>query len=141
MSIAFPRIARILLASSALLAAFCATSAFAQEKVVFQVTDGDEGKWNMVLNNVRNLQKDVSPDAQIEIVAYGPAVSYLKAGSPIAARIGETAANKVKIVACRNSMNGMKLTDADMNPAVAVVPAGVTEVFRKQQEGWIYIRP
>jgi intracellular sulfur oxidation DsrE/DsrF family protein len=123
------------------LALIASCSAFAEDKVVFQVTDGDEAKWNMVLNNVRNLQKAADPDAQIEIVAYGPAVALLKSGSPIATRINEAVNAKVKVVACKNTMANMKLTEADMLADVGYVPAGVVEVMRKQQQGYVYIRP
>ena len=38
-------------------------------------------------------------------------------------------------------MHGHKLTQADMNPSVGYVPAGVTEIMKKQSEGWAYLRP
>ncbi|MEO8937140.1 MAG: DsrE family protein [Burkholderiaceae bacterium] len=115
--------------------------AFAQDKVIFQVTDSDVARWNLVLNNVRNLQTAIGPDADIEIVAYGPGVALLKAGSPIAARITETVGNKVQVVACQNTMAGMKLTKGDMLQDIGYVPSGVVEVMRKQQQGYAYIRP
>lgn len=115
--------------------------ALAQDKVVFQATDGDVAKWNLILNNVRNLQAAASPDADIEVVAYGPAVTLLKSDSPLAARIKETVANKVKVVACKNTMAGQKLTEADMLTDIGYVPAGVVEVMKKQQQGYVYIRP
>jgi uncharacterized protein len=121
---------------------FAAVASFAQDKVVFQVTESDEAKWNLLLNNVRNLQKAVDADmADIEVVAYGPGVSMLKAGSPMATRIAELVGNKVKVVACQNTMAAQKLTKEDMLPEIGYVPAGVVEVMRKQQQGYAYIRP
>jgi intracellular sulfur oxidation DsrE/DsrF family protein len=38
-------------------------------------------------------------------------------------------------------MANMKLTEADMLADVGFVPAGVVEVMRKQQQGYVYIRP
>lgn len=115
--------------------------AFAQDKVIFQVTESDVARWNLVLNNVRNLQTAVGPDADIEIVAYGPGVALLKADSPIAARITETVGHKVHVVACQNTMAGMKLAKGDMLQDIGYVPSGVVEVMRKQQQGYAYIRP
>lgn len=131
------RLLMLLVAAAALVAA----PAFAADRVVFQVTDGDEGRWNMVLNNVRNLQAGIGPDADIEIVSYGPSVALLKADSPIAQRIHDAVAAHVRVVVCQNTMAGMKLAESDMLPDVGFVPAGVVEVLRKQQAGYAYIRP
>jgi intracellular sulfur oxidation DsrE/DsrF family protein len=132
------------LARRALFAAFvlvASTTAFAADRAVFQVTEADEAKWNLVLNNARNLQNGAEPGAEIEIVAYGPGVMLLKAGSPIAARIAEAANNRIKVVACRNTMAANRLVEGDMLPDIGYVPAGVVEVMRKQQQGFAYIRP
>lgn len=125
-----------------LVAALALSSAVvAEDKVVFQVTDGDVDRWNMVLNNVRNLQTAVGDQADVEVVVYGPGITLLKAGSPIAGRITEAVAAKVRVVACENTMAGMKLTHGDMLTDVGYVPSGVVEVMRKQQQGYTYIRP
>lgn len=121
----------------------CSAGCYAQEKVIFQVTDNDVARWTLTLNNVRNLQNGVggADKADIEVIAYGPGIQLLRAGSPIAARITETVGNKVKVVACENTMAGNQLTHADMLPDIGYVPAGVVEVMRKQQAGYAYIRP
>ncbi len=130
---------------SLVLACGLAFSAFAmaQDKVIFQVTDNDVGKWTLTLNNVRNLQTGVggADQADIEVIAYGPGIQLLKADSPIAARISEAVGRKVKVVACENTMAGNKLTHADMLSDIGYVPSGVVEVMRKQQQGYAYIRP
>jgi intracellular sulfur oxidation DsrE/DsrF family protein len=38
-------------------------------------------------------------------------------------------------------MTALKLTKADMNPAISYALAGVVEPMKRQQEGWSYIRP
>ena len=112
-----------------------------RNKVVFQVTEADPSKWNLVLNNVRNLQTDVADEgSEIEVVVYVPGIGMLKSDSAVAARVAETIKAGVKIVACQNTMKGMKLTPADMLPEIGYVPAGVVEVMRKQQQGYAYIR-
>lgn len=118
------------------------TAAWAQNKVVFQVSDNDPAKWNLALNNVRNLQQDVGADKlDVELVAYGPGIHMLKMDSPVANRVAEALGRKVKIVACENTMAGLKLQKADMLPDLGYVPAGVTELMQRQQQGWAYIRP
>jgi intracellular sulfur oxidation DsrE/DsrF family protein len=114
----------------------------AKNKVVFQVSDPEPAKWNLALNNVRNLQTELPDDeSDIEVVVYGPGIGMLKADSPVANRIADTLKNGVKVVACENTMKGMKLTYADMLPSIGYVPAGVVEIMRKQQQGYSYIRP
>jgi uncharacterized protein len=113
-----------------------------KSKVVIQVSDGDAAKWNLALNNARNLQADLgAANVDIEIVAYGPGIGMLKADSAVGGRVGEALASGVKVVACDNTMRGQKLTKPDMLPDVGYVAAGVVEIMQKQQQGWAYIRP
>ena len=119
-----------------------AQPANARLRIVFQVSDGELAKWNLALNNVRNVQTELPDDApEIEVVAYGPGIGMLKSDSPIAARVAETLKNGVKVVACENTMKNMKLVYADMLPNIGYVPAGVVEIARKQQQGFAYIKP
>ncbi|MEP6791388.1 MAG: DsrE family protein [Ramlibacter sp.] len=117
-------------------------SAPKRHKIVVQVSDNDTGKWNLALNNIRNLQDDVgAANVDIELVAYGPGIGILKADAETSNRVADAVKNGVKVLACENTMRGQKLTKADMNPAVGYVPAGVTEIMKKQTEGWAYLRP
>ena len=109
-------------------------------KVVFQVSDGDLAKWNLALNNARNVQKD-RKGAIIEIVAYGPGIGMLKADSEVADRVGEAVDSGVKVVACGNTMKSQNLTKDDMNSKIGYVQAGVVELMDRQMEGYSYIRP
>lgn len=109
-------------------------------KVVFQVSDNDPAKWNLALNNAKNVQKDLK-GAQIEIVAYGPGIGMLKGDSEVANRVGEAVDSGVKVVACGNTMRGQKLTKADMNPKIGYVQAGVVELMERQMQGYAYVRP
>ena len=109
-------------------------------KVVFQVSDSDPAKWNLALNNAKNVQKDLK-GAKIEIVAYGPGIGMLKADSEVANRISEAVDSGMTVVACGNTMKGQKLTKEDMNPKIGYVQAGVVELMDRQMEGYTYIRP
>lgn len=111
-------------------------------KVVIQVSDADPGKWNLALNNAKNLQTDLgAANVDIEIVAYGPGIGMLKLESPVSERVGEASAAGVKIIACENTMRGQKLTRADMLNGIGYVAAGVVEIMSRQQQGWAYLRP
>jgi intracellular sulfur oxidation DsrE/DsrF family protein len=131
----------LLMAVSTLFTGY-ATAATAKEKVVFQVSDNDAGKWNLALNNAKNVQDSFGADkVEVEIVVYGPGIGMLKADAPISDRVGTSIKSGVQIVACENTMTALKLTKADMNPAISYVPAGVVELMKRQKEGWAYIRP
>ena len=111
-------------------------------KVVIQVSDGDQAKWNLALNNARNIQADLgAANVDIEIVAYGPGIGMLKLDSPVANRVDEANAAGVKVLACENTMKGQKLVRSDMLGTVGYVNAGVVEIMQRQQQGWAYIRP
>ena len=111
-------------------------------RVVMQVSDAEPAKWNLALNNARNIQSDLGASkVEIEIVAYGPGIGMLRNGSAVQSRIDEATLSGVKVVACENTMHAQKLTHADMVPGIGYVPAGVVEIMQKQQEGWSYIRP
>ena len=122
--------------------AFSEQVAAAANKVVVQVSDADPAKWNLALNNVRNLQADLgAKNVDIEIVAYGPGIGMLKADSVVSYRIGEALGAGVKIVACENTMRGQKLNQPDMLEGIGYVKAGVVEIMQRQQQGWTYLRP
>ena len=114
----------------------------AKQKVIFQVSDNDPKKWNLALNNAKNVQEDLGKEkVDIEIVAYGPGLPMLQLDSEVGGRVKDALENGVKIVACENTMNKQKLTRADMLPNLAYAKAGVVELAQKQGEGYAYIKP
>ena len=119
-----------------------AQQASVRPRVVMQVSDADPGKWNLALNNAKNIQADLgASNVDIEIVAYGPGIGMLKADSVVGSRIDEAVGAGVKVIACENTMRAQKLDKADMLAKVGYVSAGVVELMQKQQQGWAYIRP
>jgi intracellular sulfur oxidation DsrE/DsrF family protein len=119
-----------------------ATAQTEKQRVVFQVSDNDPAKWNLALNNARNVQQELGKqNVQIEIVAYGPGLGMLKGDSPVAARLAGALDENVGLLACENTMTNTKTTKADMYGGIAYVPAGVTHIMKRQREGWAYIRP
>ena len=113
-----------------------------KNKLVLQVSDNDPAKWALTFNNVSNVQADLGEDdVEMEVVAYGPGIAMLKAGSPMAQRITAALKTGVKVVACENTMKTQKLSYADMLPDIGYVQAGVVELMQKQQQGYDYIKP
>lgn len=123
-------------------AAFAQQAAAKRNRIVVQMSDADPAKWNLALNNIRNLQEDVgAANVDIELVAYGPGIGMLKMDAPVAQRVADATKAGVKVLACENTMKGQKLVKEDMNASIGYVPAGVTEIMKKQTEGWAYLRP
>ena len=113
-----------------------------RHKLVIQVSDNDPAKWNLALNNAKNVQDDVgAANVDIEIVAYGPGIGMLKLESPSAARVADAIKANIKVIACENTMRTQKITRDDMQSAISYVPAGVTEIMVRQGDGWAYVRP
>ena len=137
-------VALVITGVSSLLAsdAIAEGNAAKQNRVVMQVSDNDPVKWNLALNNARNLQTDLgAANVEIEIVAYGPGLGMLKAESKVADRLAQALDNNVGLLACENTMTNTKVSRDDMYGGIAYVKAGVTHLMKRQQEGWAYIRP
>jgi uncharacterized protein len=130
------------LAQSTAPAVASANASAQANRIVIQVSDNDPAKWNLALNNARNIQTDLgASNVAIEIVAYGPGINMLKMDSAVGGRIDEALASGVKVVACENTMRGAKLAKPDMLDKIGYVPAGVVELMQRQQQGWAYLRP
>jgi len=111
-------------------------------KVVLQVSDGDPAKWNLALNNAGNIQHDLGKEnVDIEIVAYGPGLSMLKADSKVAGRLAKALDDSVNLLACENTMHNTKVTKADMYSGISYVKAGVVHIMQRERQGWAYVRP
>ena len=132
------------------LAMLTTTAAFApaqaqqsvRPKVVVQMSDGDQAKWNLALNNMRNMQAELgAANIDIELVVYGPGIGMVKADSVVGNRVDEAMTAGVKVLVCETTMTGAKLTPADMMSKVGYVRAGAVEITQKQMQGWAYLRP
>ena len=119
-------------------------SAYAQEAshhVVVALTSGDEADWRLTLGNIRNLIAALPADStDVEVVAYGPGIGFVRKGSSADAEIQALEAKHVRFVACENSMRMQKITLADLVTGVSSVPSGIVEVVTKQEHGWTYIK-
>ncbi len=118
-----------------------ASAAGKKHHVVFHVTDSDPVKWNQVLNNAGNLQKNIGKDnVEIEVVANGPGLDMLKFESAVGNRMKDAIGNGVEIYACAATMKATNVTEKDLFPGVKTVPGGVIEIMEKQEAGWTYLK-
>lgn len=132
----------LLLAGTGLFAGAARAAPKAKQRLVIQVSDADPGKWQLALNNARNVQTELGKDnVEIEIVAYGPGLDMLKAESKVAAGLAAALDSSVGLIACENTMHNRHVSRDDIYAGVRFVPAGVTHIMKRQGEGWAYIRP
>ena len=137
--------------AASLVGIVAATSALAQAKLdrasqpaklVIQVSDAEPAKWNLALNNAKNVQEELgSKNVQIEIVAYGPGIGMLKKDAITSDRVDEATMAGIKVVACENTIRNLKLTRADIHSAASYANSGVVEIMQKQKAGCAYVRP
>ena len=113
-----------------------------QMRVVMQISENQPAVWNLALNNIRNVQHELgAKNVDVEVVAYGPGLAMLRDDSLTANRVQEAMATGVRFVACRNTMQNQKITEAQLIPGIGYAQAGVIEIITKQMEGYAYLRP
>lgn len=111
-------------------------------RVVFQVTLDGEDNWNKVLNQIENLKKGLAPEkVEIEVVTHGDAAGFVLAkNTALSERIQKNEANGVQFAFCSNTQRKNNIKAEEITPGVTIVPAGIVEVVRKQEQGWSYIK-
>ena len=57
-----------------------------------------------------------------------------------AAEIHKLESSHVHFIACGNAMRKQHLEASDLVAGSEVVPAGIVEVVKKQEQGWSYIK-
>lgn len=113
-----------------------------QNRLVFQVNEGDSKLWNGVLANIRNIQAELgAKNVAVAVVAIGPGLGMLTADSLTATGVQDALVAGVEFVACGNSMQALHIGKDDLVEGVSVVTAGYVELMRRQQAGWAYLRP
>jgi len=139
---------RVLTALLACLAIMLAVPAGAADpaskpmRIVMQISENQPAIWNLALNNIRNSQKDLGvKNIEVEVVAYGPGLAMLRDDATVANRVQEAMTAGVRFVACRNTMENQKITEAQMLPGISYAQAGVIQIVKRQMEGYAYLRP
>lgn len=114
-------------------------------KVLFHVNEVD--RWDVAFTNITNLLYDVGRDnVDVTVLANGPSVVVYTDADKV--RTMESFSEEgVKFLVCRNSLNKLCsagvvcLKEKDLPSFVSVVPAGITEIIKKQHEGYAYVKP
>ncbi|CAG4905933.1 unnamed protein product [Acidocella sp. C78] len=125
--------------------AFLHANPAATRHVVIQVSAAAPGHWLMALNNAQNLLAALGArKVQIVVVAFGPGVKMLLAGSPVARRVAALDAEGVEFDACHNTMAAMARHLGHMPklvPQAVIVPAGAERIVQLEAHGFAYLKP
>ncbi len=114
-------------------------------KVVFEVAMDGADKWQGALRNVENVRISLGAKTKVEVVTHGKGVGMLLAktsaeNAEMKAKLEQLHAAGVVFAACENTMKREKIEKKDLVELSTTVDSGVSEVVRKQEAGYAYIK-
>ncbi|MGO9377397.1 MAG: DsrE family protein [Dissulfurispiraceae bacterium] len=114
-------------------------------KVLFHINENE--KWQVVLGNITNLLEDTGQEnVDVVVLANGFSVYGYTDPDKISS-MEQLSTRGVKFIVCRNSLKnmcqeGVACVKETLLPSfIGVVPAGITEIIRRQQDGYAYVKP
>jgi len=119
--------------------------AWAQDKVVYHVSDTDAQALS-ALRNIRN-HLDTDSTAKITVVAHAQGVDFLmegakdKNGSPYAGPVSALKSRGVNFEICEITLKTRNLSKDAFIQEADFVPSGVVRITKLQLQGYAYIRP
>lgn len=143
---------KLLVLSAALLLALGAGLAqaadYAKQKVVYHVNYSDEKQLTAALGNIQNHINAVGKDnIDVKVVMHGPGLDLLKIANTnpdMQQKVVNLKNQKVGFQVCNNTLKGRKISYKNDLFDVSekdIVPSGVAELAKLQQEGYVYIKP
>ena len=124
---------------------FNASHADRANKVVYHINLGNEQATD-ALRNIKN-HLAIDPKAKIVVVAHSAGVDFLlegaedKNGNPYSGPVAELSAKGVDFRVCQVTLERRKIDPKKVIPEAKLVPSGVVEVTKLQQEGYAYLKP
>lgn len=111
-------------------------------------------RWPVAVGNIINLLNDVG-DANISVIVVSNGagvkgyISCAEEGAGICVsdtmdplkKMEELSKRGVRFLACRNALKANNIDEKNLPAFVEVVPAGMTELIKRQKEGFAYIKP
>ncbi len=111
-----------------------------QHKIIWDINSKDTAEQSIIFRQIGNVLKE-SPDAKIEIVYHGGAITGVVQGSSFFAdKVQEFLQKGVIFAACNNSLRRYNIDPSKVLPGVTVVPVAILELVKKQEQGWSYIK-
>ncbi len=124
-------------------------SGYDAQKVVYHINyDGQSGtSYGAALGNIQNHINAVgSNNMEVEVVMHGDGLGLLMAAKEndrLQTQIGGLKGQNVRFRICANTLEGRDIALDDLYDAwdEDVVPSGVAELSKLQQDGYTYIKP
>ena len=111
-------------------------------KVVFHLSDAEERRRRMVVNNMTNLLEDETVDIDdVALVVNSGGIELLVAGGTFSAQIDALADQGAQFKVCGNSLWQSEYDESGLHLESEVVSSGVGELGRLQEQGYRYIKP
>ncbi|MBR0716666.1 hypothetical protein [Bradyrhizobium liaoningense] len=118
---------------------------FAEHRIVLQLSDGDAKKQALVLSVANNLIKHYDPDkVAVEVVAFGPGIDLLRAGSDHRKQVESLIAQGVRFDICLNTVDTLERETGkrpDFIPSATPVQVGVAQILFLTESGYTLVRP
>ncbi len=109
--------------------------------IVFHVDLNDEAVLNIAISNIANYFTAIEGQkAEVVMLVNGPAVNLFKKETALPA-LKDLQGKGLQIRVCQNAMNKFSLPKEMLMDGVQVVPAGIVELARLQNERYTYIKP
>ena len=124
---------------------FNAGHAAGANKVIYHLNLGNEQSTDALRNISNHLAVD--PKAKIVVVTHSAGVDFLlegaedKNGNPYSGPVAALAAKGVEFRVCKITLERRKIDPKKVIPEAKLVPSGVVEVTKLQQEGYAYLKP
>ncbi|HEB55716.1 MAG TPA: hypothetical protein ENI98_05310 [Gammaproteobacteria bacterium] len=118
-------------------------------KIMLHVSTSDEYRLNIMLEETEHLLKASRKNGEkvfVEILANGPGLKIVdNIGSAPARRLQklQTRYDNLYVTACAQAIERLRITKGiklDLIPNASVVRSSLSEVLKRQREGWTYIR-
>lgn len=117
---------------------------FAEHHLVIQLSDNAPQKQALALSVPYNLLKFYGPDKiSIVVVAFGPGIDLLRAGSSNRARVDSLISQGVQFDVCMNTVDTLEREGkhVNLNPKAVKVQVGVARILQLTEKGYTLVRP
>lgn len=119
-------------------------------KIMLQVSTNDKYRLNIMLNETEHLlrtSREAGKKVLVEILTNGPGLELVdnRTGSAQARRLQrlQTRYHNLYVTACAQAIKRLWITKGirlDLIPKATVVRSSLSEVLKRQREGWAYVR-
>ena len=123
-------------------------NSYPKQKVVYHINTDDPKTLKSALGNIQNHINAVGKDRiDLKVVMHGDGVALLKIANTdpdMQNKVINLKGQKVAFEVCNNTLTGRKISYKNDLFDVSekdIVPSGVAELAKLQQEGYVYIKP